>query len=248
HSVPPDSPAVADLQPASALAALSASSRPKSIPAEPEAGPKAERYTLLELASRNPTTPPSSRTRQAERPSASLAQLAASLTEGPKTEPPGTPRFSTEPRFATISGQTPLTAKELVGREAVDTKRGTVPPAPASSRSTGFSFAELWPEADRAAVRDLETAIAVGRCSEAIDHADTLVSRILMNTATLFGSIDIARDATNMPHLLGIDGRRYLAFRSIVRASRSGAKASLQDALAAYAFAVEVRMARSLIR
>jgi hypothetical protein len=68
------------------------------------------------------------------------------------------------------------------------------------------------------------------------------------STATLFGSTDAARDATSMPLLLGIDGRRYLAFRSIVRASRSGAKASAHDALAAYAFAVEARMAKSSVR
>jgi mutual gliding-motility protein MglA len=77
---------------------------------------------------------------------------------------------------------------------------------------------------------------------------DTLVTRVLTNTAALFGSTDAAHDAASMPLLLGIDGRRYLAFRSIVRASRNGAKASSHDALAAYAFALEARMARSSVR
>jgi hypothetical protein len=118
----------------------------------------------------------------------------------------------------------------------------------ASRKAIGLSFAELWPESDRVLVHDVEAAIAASRCSEAIDLSDALVTRILTSTATLFGSTDASRDATTMPPLLGIDGRRYLAFRSIVRAARSGAKASPQDALAAYAFAIEARMARSSVR
>ncbi len=118
----------------------------------------------------------------------------------------------------------------------------------ATRKAIGLSFAELWPESDRILVHEVEAAIAAGRCSEAIDLSDALVTRILTSTATLFGSTDASRDATTMPPLLGIDGRRYLAFRSIVRAARSGAKASSQDALAAYAFAIEARTARSSVR
>jgi hypothetical protein len=44
--------------------------------------------------------------------------------------------------------------------------------------------------------------------------------------------------------LLGLDGRRYLAFRSLVRSVRSGGSASASDALGAYALAIEVRSAR----
>ncbi len=143
--------------------------------------------------------------------------------------------------------QSPLTSKD-----SPETNLRAASPLPVEKtdarKSPGLSFADLWPEADRALVHEVETAIAAGRCSEAIDLADTLVGRVLTSTATLFGSTDATRDAASMPLLLGIDGRRFLAFRSIVRASRSGAKASPQDALAAYAFAIEARMAKGSIR
>jgi hypothetical protein len=122
------------------------------------------------------------------------------------------------------------------------------PAAPDAHKSAGLSFAELWPESDRALVHEVEAAIAANRCAEAIDFADALVTRMLTSTATLFGSANASSDATNMPLFLGIDGRRYLTFRSIVRASRGGAKPSSHDALAAYAFAIEVRMARGSLR
>jgi hypothetical protein len=115
-------------------------------------------------------------------------------------------------------------------------------------RPTGLSLAELWPESDRALVNDTEAAIAGGRCAEAIELADGLVRRTLTSAAALFGSADPSRDAVNLPLLLGIDGRRYLAFRSMVRAARGGAKPSQHDALVAYAFAIEVRAAKTAIR
>jgi hypothetical protein len=48
--------------------------------------------------------------------------------------------------------------------------------------------------------------------------------------------------------LLGLDGRRYLSFRQAVREARTGALVSRELALAAFAFAIDVRIARSSIR
>ena len=45
--------------------------------------------------------------------------------------------------------------------------------------------------------------------------------------------------------LLGLDGRRYLAFRSLVRESRSAGDIQESDALSAFAFAIEARLARA---
>jgi hypothetical protein len=48
--------------------------------------------------------------------------------------------------------------------------------------------------------------------------------------------------------LLGLDGRRYLAFRSVVREARGDGLITAREALSAYAFAIECRIARSSIR
>ena len=50
-----------------------------------------------------------------------------------------------------------------------------------------------------------------------------------------------------VPVLLGIDGRRYLGFRSIVREARGDGLITAREALSAYAFTVECRIARSSI-
>jgi hypothetical protein len=47
--------------------------------------------------------------------------------------------------------------------------------------------------------------------------------------------------------LLGLDGRRYLGFRSIVREARGDGLITAREALAAYAFCIDCRIARSSI-
>ena len=47
--------------------------------------------------------------------------------------------------------------------------------------------------------------------------------------------------------LLGLDGRRYLAFRAAVRAARLREGVTMKDALDAYTFALEARRAREVI-
>jgi hypothetical protein len=112
----------------------------------------------------------------------------------------------------------------------------------------GVSFAELWPEGEHAMVRDLEDAISRGRYWRAIELCETLVQRVLASAAGLFGTTDAPRDAAVVPMLLGLDGRRYLAFRSIVREARDDGLITAREALSAYAFAVDCRLARSSIR
>jgi len=55
------------------------------------------------------------------------------------------------------------------------------------------------------------------------------------------------RDASIVPLLLGLDGRRYLTFRSIVREARGDGLITAREALYAYAFAIDARIARSAI-
>jgi hypothetical protein len=111
----------------------------------------------------------------------------------------------------------------------------------------GVSFAELWPEGEQEMVRDVEEAIRRGRYWRAIELCETLVSRVLAGAAGLFGTSEAPRDAVVVPLLLGLDGRRYLAFRSIVREARGDGLITAREALSAYAFAIECRIARSSI-
>jgi signal recognition particle receptor subunit beta len=111
----------------------------------------------------------------------------------------------------------------------------------------GLSFAELWPENERDTVRDVEEAIRKGKYWRAIELCEALVSRILAGAAGLFGSSEAPRDPAVVPLLLGLDGRRYLAFRNIVREARSDGLITSRDALAAFAFAIDARLARTSI-
>src|SRR5450432_263571 len=96
----------------------------------------------------------------------------------------------------------------------------------------GVSFDLLWPVQERGTVRELETSIAQGDFERGVTLADQLVARALASGATL----------------LGLEGRRYLEFRALVRDVRSGRGVSASDALSAYAMAIEVRLARARIR
>ncbi|MFO0755444.1 MAG: gliding motility protein [Byssovorax sp.] len=128
---------------------------------------------------------------------------------------------------------------------APGTSPSLVPPA--AAEQGGVSFAELWPEGERDTVRDVEEAITKGRYWRAIELCEALVSRILAGAAGLFSSADAPRDAAIVPILLGLDGRRYLAFRSIVREARGDGLITAREALSAFAFAIEARIARSSI-
>ena len=110
-----------------------------------------------------------------------------------------------------------------------------------------LSFASLWPDAEQDTVREVELALATRRYAHAMELCDALVSRVFASAATLFGSAEAPRDPGLVPILLGLDGRRYLAFRAIVREARTGAVVDASDALAAFAFTIETRLARSSV-
>jgi signal recognition particle receptor subunit beta len=114
-------------------------------------------------------------------------------------------------------------------------------------RRSGVSFADLWPDAEQDTVREVEGALAARRFPRAIELCDALVSRIFASAAGLFGSAEAPRDPVLVPVLLGLDGRRYLGFRATVREARTGHLVDERAALAAYAFVIEARIARSAV-
>jgi len=123
------------------------------------------------------------------------------------------------------------------------------PPTAVPSAQSSLSFETLWPVTERNAVRELEISVAQGDFERGITLADQLVSRALASAAALLGgNLDAPRDPSTVALLLGLDGRRYLEFRSLVRDVRSGRGVNESEALAAYAMAIEVRLARARIQ
>jgi signal recognition particle receptor subunit beta len=129
-----------------------------------------------------------------------------------------------------------------------------LPPAslaqPASSRDVlgeGLSFAALWPESEREAVREAEALLAAHNASRALLALDRLATRVLASAGALLRSSDAPRDPALIPVLLGLDGSRYLAFKALVREARGGTEPDERSLLAAYAFVLELRLARGRV-
>lgn len=153
-----------------------------------------------------------------------------------------------------------MDAGEVAARAVTGERTATpVPPAPPEpplrhvsehvqkpvSRPPGVGFELLWPPAERSLVVELEAALHAGDPALALRACEALVARSLAGAAAALGTNDAPRDPATMALVLGIDGRRYLAFRSLAREARQGRAVSPTEALAAYALAIQIRIARS---
>jgi signal recognition particle receptor subunit beta len=172
--------------------------------------------------------------------------VIASLTvppaggSAPSTAPgPGRPD-----RGAEAPGE--VAARALLRSEATSPKEVVVPKSDVTPLPA-FSFSDLWPEGERDAVREVESAIAGKRYARAIELSDALLARVLASAAGLFGSTEAPRDVATVPLLLGLDGRQYLAFRALVREARSGVDLDSRHALEAVVFAAYARILRSAL-
>lgn len=119
-----------------------------------------------------------------------------------------------------------------------------------SSRTSaqGFSMAEMWPESERESVRQAEAMMSAKDAVNAILACDVLVTRVLASAAGLVGTLDAPRDPAVVALLLGLDGARYLHFRTSVRAARHREPVTMKDAFEGFTFALEARRARELLR
>jgi mutual gliding-motility protein MglA len=129
-------------------------------------------------------------------------------------------------------------------------RSSSVPPGPEWEVETaGLSFQLLWPAQERATVREVEAALAESDFVRAVTLADQLVARALASAAGLLGgNLDAPRDPATVALLLGLEGRRYLEFRGLVKDVRSGHGVNASGALGSYATAIEVRLARTRIQ
>ena len=142
------------------------------------------------------------------------------------------------------------------GKERMRPPLSTAPAPPSSipdrrdSASPGpaFSMADLWPESERESVRQTEAMMAARDAVNAILACDVLVTRVLASAAGLVGTLDAPRDPALVAVLIGLDGVRYLHFRTTVRAARHREPVTMKDAYDGFTFALEARRARDLLR
>ena len=140
-----------------------------------------------------------------------------------------------------ISGAGGLSA---TSEPAEKTIRGQLGGESAAVAAGGFSFSPLFAAGEQGAVQVVETALALGDPAAAITAMDQLVARALAGGAALVGSAhDAPRDPALVALLLGVEPRRYLKFRSLVREARAGSLLSQETGLAAYAFVLDLRRA-----
>lgn len=151
---------------------------------------------------------------------------SAAPRSAPGSSPPSRPPSSRGP----ARSQRPL----MPVVEDLDALRSSMPT---------FSYAALFPKSQHSVVRQLEAALAAGDTTHAVEHAEHLVTRTFAAAANLVSQKEAPRDPAVVALMLGLQGQRYLEFRAIARDARSGGALPIEDALVAYAFAVEARLA-----
>jgi hypothetical protein len=135
---------------------------------------------------------------------------------------------------------------------AVEERRSSADGWPAvtagASGGPAFSMAELWPKSEREEVRQAESLIAARDGVGAVVACELLFARVLASVPGLMGAGDAApQDAGVASLLLGLDGRRYLTFRALVRAAKQREPVSVREALDCFAFVMEARAARESV-
>jgi signal recognition particle receptor subunit beta len=204
---------------------------------------------LAERAARAVQRHPSGVMLLSEVPEADVGEAAArAVVNEPQADAPGVtlpaPHTPPPPESELVRGVPPMSEPPPAPRLS------SLPPAALSAASdAGVSFDLLWPAQERGTVHELEVSLAQGDFERGVTLADQLVARALASAATLLGgNLDAPRDPSTVALLLGLEGRRYLEFRALVRDVRAGRGVSAPDAFAAYAMAIEVRLARARIR
>ena len=207
----------------------------------PYAGMQAVRAAVLAPPQMDPDVRPSVATLPpipGPMPPPAGPEMPTSNGSGALTSPPAAAQSRIARNGEAAAAAAPLEASQA---HAI----ATIAPPPGTSN---FSLSELWPEAEREFVRQTETLLGARDAHGAVLACDLLLTRLLASTAGLAGSIDAPRDPGLVSLLLGLDGRRYIAFRATVRAARQKEEIGLRDALDCFAFLLEAREARDSLR
>ena len=206
---------------------------------------------LAERAARNVQRHPSGVLLLSDLPEADVGEAAArAVAKDLSGRSANLPSFDSlppapPPHFDTAPAMLPMTEPPPAPRVSSIPPR----PTPQSERPASMSFELLWPAQERATVRELEASVAQSDFERAVTLADQLVARALASAAGLLGgNLDAPREPSTVALLLGLEGRRYLEFRALVRDVRSGRGVNATEALNAFAMAIEVRLARARIQ
>ncbi len=170
--------------------------------------------------------------------------LQQKVTPFPGTTAPGpksSDRMSAVPQTRPQNG-TLMSLGSSVPSSVPRTDRESSPPAP--DVAAPFSMAELWPKGEREEVRQAESLLGARDAGGAVLACELLFSRVLASVPGLASGSEAQIDQGVGVLLLGLDGRRYLAFRASVRAARLKEPVSMREALECYAFVNEARGAR----
>jgi len=201
-----------------------------------------ERITRLVIETYRGELPASSTGRSKGRPvflDAEEVGLADAI-KGLADSRPARPRSSPEPAPASApEPATPLTSPSA----ALATPTTASPASSPGSNGATFSLAELWPAADRDGVRGAEQLIVRRDFAGALVACEDLLSRVLAAASVMLGGQPSPRDPVIVVSLLGLDGPRYMAFRTVARGSRAKREPTLREALDCYVFVAEARRA-----
>jgi signal recognition particle receptor subunit beta len=154
----------------------------------------------------------------------------------------GAPSDVAEPAAKPAAATAPPASEEPPSWNAVPLPLAA--PDAQTPASPGVGFELLWPPAEQLAVRELEVALCSSDHARAVALSEQLIARSLAGAAAALGTSDAPRDPLTIALSLGIEGRRYIEFRSLSREARGGRRVSHVEALAAYALAIQVRLAR----
>lgn len=140
-----------------------------------------------------------------------------------------------------ILGSSPGAALQRASQRDPTPPPAKAMPEPVPEEMKLFSFAELWGEGDRDGIRKAEALLGARDATGAVLACDLLLARILASAASLAGSLDAPRDPGLVCLLIGLDGRRYLRFRTVVRAARQDEEITLRSATDCLLFVLEAR-------
>lgn len=193
---------------------------------------------------RDPSSPP-------ERSSAPVVSpLSTSLLEADPAlalEPPAVDddgRVTVAPRGFAVEAGTALSAQlpaRVVVRAAPPVSSlPPVPSPPRFSEGAGLTFVHMFPSPDeREVVERLEAQLARGDAHAAVLSTEIALSRLLAAVGAAFGGDGAPKEPALAAYLLGLDGRRFSAFRAVVRATRRGDDVGLAQAFEGYLLLLE---------
>ena len=164
----------------------------------------------------------------------------ADAIKGLADSQPARPRSSVDAASSAQPASLPEPAAPLTSPSAGLPFAGTLSPG---SSSGAFSLAELWPAVDREAVRVAEHLIVQRDLAGAMVACEDLLSRVLAAASVMLGGQPSPRDPVIVVSLLGLDGPRYMAFRTVARGTRTRREPTLREALDGYVFVAEARRA-----